>query len=40
MLYYGKTEVFEGTDVNKTNKWKQCDICHHWYFLDKWLTFD
>ena len=21
--------------MDKTNKSKECDICHYWYFLDK-----
>ena len=28
-------DVFEGIDVNKTNKSKECMLCHCWYFLDK-----
>ena len=40
MLYnwYG-TDVFKGTDANKTSKSKECDICHYWCFLDKGFTF-
>ena len=34
MLEYGKIDVSEGTDVNKTNASKECDICHYWYFKD------
>ena len=26
--------VSEGIDVIKTFAWKECDICHHWYFLN------
>ena len=29
MLEYGKIDVSEGTDVNKTNASKECDICHY-----------
>ena len=32
MLYFGRIEVSEGTDVNKTSASKECDICHYWYF--------
>ena len=35
MLYYDKTDVSEGIDVNKTNESKQCIICHYWYFLNR-----
>ena len=34
MLEYGKIDISEGIDVNKTNLSKQCDICHYWYFKD------
>ena len=34
MLYYKRTDVSEGIDVNKTSESKECDICHYWYFLD------
>ena len=35
MLYFYRTAVCEGIDVNKTSESKECDICHYWYFLDK-----
>ena len=34
MLEYGRTDISEGIDVNKTNLSKECDICHYWYFKD------
>ena len=34
MLYYDKIKVPEGTDISKSNKSKECMICHHWYFLE------
>ena len=34
MLYYDRTDVSEGIDVNKTSASKECDICHYWYFLN------
>ena len=40
MLYYDRIEVFEGIDVNKTSKLKECDICYYWYFLNKSLNFN
>ena len=32
-------EVSEGIDINKTSVWKECDICHYQYFLDKAFKF-
>ena len=29
MLYYDRTGVSEGTDVDKASKSKECDICHY-----------
>ena len=37
MLEYDRIDISEGIDVNKTSSSKECDICHHWYFLDKKL---
>ena len=39
MLYFDRIDVSEGTDVNKTNESKECDICHYWYFLNKGFKF-
>ena len=39
MLYFGKTHVSEGIDVDKTSASKECIICHFHYFLDKRLKF-
>ena len=33
MIYFHRTDVSEGIDVNKTSASKECDICHYWYFL-------
>ena len=35
MLLYNRIDILEGIDVNKTNKSKECMLCHYWYFLDK-----
>ena len=35
MLEYDSIDISEGIDVNKSDKSKDCDICHYWYFLDK-----
>ena len=32
--------ISEGTDINKTNASKECDICHYWYFLDKAFKYE
>ena len=34
MLYYDRTDVFEGIDFNTTSASKECDICYNWYFLN------
>ena len=34
MLEYNRIDISEGTDINKTNLSKECDICHYWYFKD------
>ena len=39
MLYFDRTEAFEGIDINKTSATKEYDICHYWYFLDKVFNF-
>ena len=39
MLYFYRLNVSEGIDVNKTNKSKECDNCHYWYFLSKGFKF-
>ena len=35
MLKYERIDISEGIDLNKSNKSKECDICHYRYFLDK-----
>ena len=35
MLEYDRIDISEGIDVDKTNKWKECMLCHYWYFLGK-----
>ena len=34
MLYFHRTDVSEGTNVNKTSAAKECEICHYLYFLN------
>ena len=35
MLEYDRIGISQGTDINKTNLSKECDIRHYWYFLEK-----
>ena len=35
MLQYEKIDVSEGIDVNKTSASKECELCHYWFFEDK-----
>ena len=30
----------EGIDINKSNKSKECMICHYWYFIDICCKFE
>ena len=39
MLYFNRTDVSEGIDINKTSGSKDCDICHYWYFLNNCFKF-
>ena len=34
MIEYERIDISEGIDVDKTNLWKECDICHYWYLKD------
>ena len=34
MTYFDRIDVSEGNDINKTSASKECDVCHHWYFLN------
>ena len=35
MIEYERIDISEGIDINKTNKSKECMLCHYWYFLNK-----
>ena len=35
MIEYERIDILEGIDVDKTNKSKECMLCHYWYFLHK-----
>ena len=34
MIYFDRKDVFEGIYINKTNAWKEYNICHYWYILN------
>ena len=40
MLEYERIDISEGIDLNKSDKSKECDICHYWYFLDKNFNYE
>ena len=40
MLEYDRIDISEGIDIDKTNKSKECNICHYWYFLDKNFNYE
>ena len=40
MLEYDRIDISEGTDIDKTNKSRECNICHYWDFLDKNFSYD
>ena len=35
MKEYERIDISEGIDLNKTNKSKECMLCHYWYFAHK-----
>ena len=39
MLEYDRIDILEGINLNKTNKSKECMLCHYWYFLHKKFSF-
>ena len=32
LLYYNRTDISEGDDLAKINKYKECRIYHYWFF--------
>ena len=40
MLEYDRIDISEGIDIDKTDKSKECNICHYWYFLDKHFRYE
>ena len=39
MLEYEKIDISDGIDINKSDKSKECMLCHYWYFLDKSFSY-
>ena len=35
MIEYERIDISEGIDLNKTNKSKECILCHYYQFLNK-----
>ena len=35
MLYYHRIDIFDGINVNKRSKARECNICDYWYFINK-----
>ena len=40
MLQYKRVYISEGIDTNKSNKTKECMICHYWCFKDIGYKFE
>ena len=40
MLEYDRSDISEGIDMSKTNKSRECNICHYWCFLDKNFNYE
>ena len=40
MLQYERIDVSGGNDINKSNRSKECKICHYWYFKDSSYKFE
>ena len=39
MIEYERLDFSEVIDLNKTNKSKECVLCHYWYFLHKTFSY-
>ena len=40
MMQCNKINVSEEIDVNKTSAWKDCELCHYWFFKDIGFKFE
>ena len=39
MIEYERIDISDGIDISKTNKSKECMLCHYWYFLDNSFSY-
>ena len=39
MIEYERIDISERIDLNKTNKSKECMLCHYWYFAHKNVSY-
>ena len=39
MVFFHKIVFPEWIDANTKSKWKESDVCHYWYFLNKGFKF-
>ena len=39
MLVYGRINISDGIDFNKSDESKECTLCHYWYFFDKSFSY-
>ena len=39
MIEYERIYISERIDVDKTNKSKECMLCHYWYLLQKKFSY-
>ena len=40
MLQYEKIDTSKGINVNKTSAWKECELCHYWFFKEVGFKFE
>ena len=40
MLEYDRIDISEGIDMVKTNKSREVNTCHYWYFLNKDFNYE
>ena len=40
MIYYDKIDISEAIEMNKASAYKECMLCHYWYFTDVSYKFE
>ena len=40
MIYYDKIDISEAIEMNKASAYKECMLCHYWYFADVSCKFE